>query len=111
MKPPIYLACPYSHPDKEVREQRFRAANRAAGNLMQEGLHVYSPISHTHPIAVECELPKGWDYWEAFDRIYISFCYKIVVLKIEGWEQSKGVRAEMAIAKEMNIPIEFMEEV
>lgn len=25
----IYLACPYSHPNKDVREYRFRHANRA----------------------------------------------------------------------------------
>ena len=58
----IYLACPYSHPDNNVREHRFKMANRAAAKLMGEGHIIYSPISHTHPIAVEGDLPLDWAY-------------------------------------------------
>ena len=64
----IYLACPYSHPDRTVRLARFDAANRAAGALMREGYHVFSPISHTHPIAEACELPLDFSFWEQYDR-------------------------------------------
>jgi len=58
----IYLACPYSHPDSNVREYRFKMANRAAAKLMRDGHIVYSPISHTHPIAMEGDLPLDWAY-------------------------------------------------
>ena len=109
MRPLIYLAVPYSHDDPQVRHERFRAANRAAGQLMQQGHKVFSPISHTHPIAIECDLPKGWDYWESFDRAYMNHCYKIVVLCVEGWENSKGIRAELQIAYELGLEVEYME--
>ena len=108
VRPLLYLAVPYSHPSPEIRAERFRAANRAAGKLMADGHHVFSPISHTHPIAEVCELPKGWDYWEAFDRAYLQCCHKLIVLTLDGWMDSIGVTEEIRIAQEMGVPVEFM---
>lgn len=104
-----YLAVPYSHHDPSVRRDRFRAANQAAGMLMSGGHIVFSPISHTHPIADECALPTGWDYWGAFDRAYLSVSARVVVLMIDGWRESVGVSAEITIANEMGIPVEYLE--
>lgn len=103
-----YLAVPYSHPDPEIRAARFVAANRAAGMLMAKGHLVFSPISHTHPIAEECDLPKGWEFWQEFDRAYIAASKMLVVLCIDGWRESVGVSAEISIATEMGIPVEYI---
>jgi hypothetical protein len=103
----IYLAVPYSHPDPAVREARFHAANKAAGAMMAAGLHVFSPISHTHPIALCCDLPLGFNYWEAFDRAILSRCTRLVILMLPGWSESTGVAGELAIAEEMGLPVEY----
>jgi hypothetical protein len=108
LKPLTYLACPYSHPDRAVRVSRFKAANKAAGQLMREGHTVFSPISHTHPIAEAGGLPLGWDFWEAFDRAYLGHSSRVIVLMADGWQESKGVNAEINIAVEMGIPVEYM---
>lgn len=105
-----YLAVPYSHPDPEVRAARFKAANRVAGILMQRGHLVFSPISHTHPIAEECDLPRGWDYWSAFDRAYLAVSKVLIVLCIDGWRESVGITGEMSIAADMDVPVEFITE-
>lgn len=107
----IYLACPYSHKDRHVRVARWIAANKAAAKLMASGQYVFSPISHTHPIAEASDgkLPVGWDFWEGFDRQYLSVVKKIVVLRIPGWEESTGIQAEIKIGKEMGIPVEYMD--
>ena len=107
----IYLACPYSDKDRSVRISRFKAANRAAGKLMNKGLYVFSPISHTHPIAEECKLPIGWEYWQGYDRKCLSNCKKMIILKLPGWKNSKGVAGEIEIAKELGIEIGYMEPV
>jgi len=107
-RPLTYLAVPYSHPDPAVRLARFEAANIAAGALMREGELVFSPISHTHPIAVQCGLPLGFDYWEAYDRAVLSCCNTLIVLQLGGWMQSKGVQSEVKIALEANIEVRFM---
>jgi len=105
----IYLATPYSHTDAEVRERRFKAVNQKAAELMRQGLHIYSPISHTHPIALAGELPLGWDYWQDYDRAMLNACCKLMVLKLDGWSESKGVLAEIKIADELGLPVEFLE--
>lgn len=109
-RPLAYLACPYSHPDRSVRVSRFEAANRATAALMDRGLVVFSPISHTHPVAEQCELPKGWDFWEQFDRAYLSVCHSIYVLCIDGWRESVGVTAELKIAEELGLEVWFTNE-
>jgi hypothetical protein len=107
----VYLAVPYSDPDPAVRLLRFAAANKAAAKLMREGIYVFSPISHTHPIALAGDLPLGWEFWAGYDRAILSACRELRVLMLDGWERSVGVRAEIEIAREMSIPVAYyMEE-
>ena len=105
----IYLAVPYTHPNREVVELRFKAVNKVAAKLMGAGAGVFSPISHTHPIAEEGSLPKGWDYWERYDRLMISRSDMVMVLKLPGWKDSVGVAKEILIAQELKIPVEYIE--
>lgn len=105
----IYLASPYSHPDHAVEERRFAEVCKIAGGLMASGLVVFCPIAHTHPIAVRCELPRGWDYWKRFDREFIAASSKVIVAMMDGWRESRGVTAEIAIAAELGIPVEYLE--
>jgi hypothetical protein len=93
----IYLASPYSHENPEVREERFKAACKAAAILMTWGYKVFSPIAHTHPIA-QFGLPLDWDYWKKYDEEMIDFCEPMFVLMLPGWEESKGVQAEIMYA-------------
>lgn len=106
----IYLATPYSHPDAEIREQRFRAVNLAAGQLMRAGHNVYSPISHSHEIAKVCELPTSWEFWAECDRAFIEWADELHVLMADGWKESVGVQAEIDIAFGLGKPVRFVPE-
>lgn len=90
----IYLASPYSHPDKSVMFQRYQQVCRAAGALMKEGHIIYSPIAHNHSIAEWCDMPTTWDFWETYDTQVLALCQELWILQLEGWEQSTGVKAE-----------------
>jgi nucleoside 2-deoxyribosyltransferase len=103
----VYLAAPYSDEDPSVREARFCETNRAAAALMRAGLHVCSPISHSHPIS-QCGVPGDWSRWELLDRWMLRHCDEVVVLTLDGWEASKGVQAELAIAAELNLPVRYL---
>ena len=100
----IYFASPYSHPDPTVREQRFRAACRATSVLLRMGKTVYSPIVHGHPL-VEHGVPTEWPFWEHNDRELLQRCKEVVVLMLDGWQESNGVAAEIRIALELGKPI------
>lgn len=105
-----YLAVPYQHFDKRVMVDRFHRVNDVAAQLMREGRYIFSPISHTHPIAESGALPRGWDYWGEYDRIILSCCTTLIVLRLPGWERSVGVQAEIAIAKELGLNIEYLDD-
>ena len=108
-KPLIYLASPYSHPDPEERERRFILVCRKCSELMASGLLIFSPIAHTHPVAVYGALPLHFDYWAEYDRRMIEVCDELAVLMIDGWKQSRGVIAELEIAKFLGKPISYLE--
>lgn len=105
----IYLACPYMHKDDQVIEDRVDAATKTAGLLIAEGYYIYSPITHSHPISKKVSLPGDWAFWEGYDRVFLKACKGLYVLKVDGWEQSIGVQAEIKIAKELGIPVEYLE--
>jgi len=107
--PLTYLAGPYSHPDRAVRVARFEAINKVAAELMRKGLLVYSPISHTHPIAEAGDLPLGWDFWCKYDTAFIEHSNKVIVLMLDGWEASNGVAAEISLAKRLSVSVDYME--
>jgi len=105
----IYLATPYTHDDPAVMHERFLQVNRTAARLMASGVHLISPISHTHPIALAGELPTSWDYWEAYDRRLIEICTGMSVVCQDGWDCSVGVTAEVNIAREFGLVVEFID--
>lgn len=105
----IYLASPYSHPDADVRERRFQAVCKAAGELMQLGYVVFSPIAHSHSIAALCDMPKDWAFWERQDTAILGRCSAMIVLKLDGWEQSIGIKAEVEFAQKRGIPVAWFD--
>jgi hypothetical protein len=103
----IYLASPYSHPDPLVRDARFDAACRATADLIRAGHPAFSPIVHGHPL-VRFGLPTDWTFWQHHDRAFLSHCDEFFVLRLDGWQASKGVQAELAAAEPRGIPIRYI---
>ena len=104
----IYLASPYSHPEAEVRQRRFDAACRAAAALICQGQTVFSPIAHSHNICCY-GAPSDWRFWQRHDLTFLAMCDEVVVLKLDGWEQSVGVQAEIAAARTLGKPVTFLD--
>ena len=102
----IYLASPYMHSNPAVRQQRFEVACRAAAELIRQGKTVFSPIAHSHSIC-QLGLPLDWAFWERHDMAFLEMCDEVVVLKVDGWQESVGVRAEIEAARRMEKPISF----
>ena len=100
----IYLASPYSDGNPEIQEHRFLRACATAAELMRSGLWIFSPIAHTHPIA-QFGLPKGWDFWEPYDRRFLNACGGMIVLNLPGWVDSKGIAGEVQIMRATGKPI------
>lgn len=91
----VYLASPYTKFPGGL-ERATRSVATIAGRLMQRGISVFSPIVHTHYIAEYTGLdPIDHDFWMDADRIFMDKCDSLVVAQMSGWEESRGVRAEI----------------
>lgn len=107
-KPLIYLASPYSDPDPGVRQKRYEEATRHASILMTEmDIYVFSPITHSHNL--EQLEKRDWQFWMKFSCNLLAKCDELFILKIPGWNESKGVFMERHIAKMLKMPITEIE--
>lgn len=104
----IYLASPYSHVDCAVVEERVEKVLLAAAKLMQRGSIIFSPIAHSHFICKAGNLPATWEFWEKQDMPFLSRADELWVLMLPGWEESKGIAAEIAYAKKCHIPVWYV---
>lgn len=107
MAPLIYLASPYSHINPAVRYYRYLAARLATTNLLRENLAVFSPIVY----GKEMENIIGQDYlsWKNLNDVMLSRCDAVMVLKLDGWDESKGVAYEIDFARNLKKTIAWME--
>lgn len=100
-----YLATPYSKYPKGL-EHAFRDAARLTARLLVEGLKVYSPIAHTHPIAIHGGLdPLAHDVWLPFDEAIMAKADALLVAHMEGWNDSFGIAHEIGVFKQADKPI------
>jgi len=106
----IYLASPYTHASKKMMYERFEKVLKLTACLIGKGMFVFSPIAYGHVMAGKYKMPTDWKYWLAFDEKLISKCDKLMVFKIKGWDKSKGVQAEIKIAKKYKLPVEYIED-
>jgi hypothetical protein len=105
----LYIACPYTHPDPAIKEQRFKLATKIAALYVERGHIVYSPITHTHPLDVELagHGTLGSDFWVKFDETFMAICSEMIIIKTDGWDKSSGIKREMEYFKEHGKPISF----
>lgn len=107
MKPAniLYLASPYSDPDPSIQKMRYSFACAAAAMLMKQGHIVYSPIAHNHYIAEIGCLNGDWPAWEKQCLAMLDVCTLMIVLKLPGWKDSVGIRAETAYCAKIRKPV------
>lgn len=104
----IYLASPYSHPDKQVEQRRFEAVASKCAEFARASLHVYSPIVHWHPIARLHDMPTDYSFYRRINEDMIRRCDGVFVLTLDGWEQSLGIRHEIDFAEGLRISVALM---
>jgi hypothetical protein len=101
----IYLGSPYTHPIKSIMQVRYNLTLEAQAYILRLGLACINPIGLHHPVAERFDLPRGWEFWEKVDCALLDACDELWVLKLDGWELSKGVRAEIDMMKYLCKPI------
>ena len=91
----VYLAAPYSHSDPKVIEERVSKINKKAAELMDEGYIVFSPISHSHPIADHVGNHQDHDFWLHQDLEFLNRVDHMMIFTLDGWDESFGIQEEI----------------
>ena len=81
-----------------------------AGLLLNAGIKVFGPISHSHPIAEYGNIDKlDYEMFLGLDVPFLNAAAGIIVCRMDGWDTSFGVQWEIEHMKEISKPIIYME--
>jgi len=106
----IYVASPYSSPDLSLMELRYEAARAYTFLHIAKGLAIYSPITMCHHMTgLKDEATGDFGFWMAHDLNMVSWSTAVHVLKLTGWKASVGVKAEIAHAEKLGIPVLYVD--
>ena len=104
-EPLWYLATPYSKYPGGIAGA-YELACKQAALLISNGVHVFSPIAHSHGIAFHGELDAlSHDLWLKMDRTYMDLCAGCVFLLAKSWELSYGMEQERLYFASRSKPI------
>ena len=106
----LYLACPFSHHDETVQRQRYHLACRAAAKLLQSGIVVFSPLANSVPAVEIGGLELDHAGFLNIDLPILRRCDEMLVLCLEGWQQSRGVQQELGEAIAFQKPVTMIKE-
>ena len=103
-----YLATPYSLYEAGT-DRAFEDACAVNARLAERGVTAFSPIAHSHPIAIHGRLnPKDGMFWIKHDELFIERCDLLIVAQLDGWEVSEGVTFEIDAFKDAGKPIYYL---
>jgi hypothetical protein len=87
-----YLASPYRH-HLRGRVGAYMEASKLAAKLLQTGgIHIFSPVTHTHPMVMHGELDLVEPIcFGPLNARFLQLCEVLIVARLAGWEHSEGV--------------------
>lgn len=94
----IFLACPYSHAEIDVIEQRFKLCNAVAATILIAGHAVFSQVSMSHPINLALagkDSASIGKLWAPVDALFMEMMDELIILDLPGWDQSSGIKREI----------------
>ncbi len=103
----IYLASPYSDPDPFIRNRRFIGAREFTMQTMDEGHLIFSPIVYGHQFSSDFEKPYEYEHWVQFNNALLYRATAVWVLRLKGWEKSRGIEYELRQAAQLALPISY----
>ena len=90
-----YVATPYSKYPGGLHEA-FMLAVRVRGGLIRAGIPSFSPIVHSHPVAMECDMdPRDHGIWLPCEAPIMAAAVGLIVVMADGWQDSYGMGQEI----------------
>ena len=88
----------------------FREACMADAYLKKKGVYVFSPIVYGHALALEGKLEPGdHDFWTQHLHYLLINAFGLIVLRMVGWESSRGITHEIDVFEREHRHIYYMD--
>ena len=105
-----YLATPYSEYEAGIEEAFKEAAKIAGERFVKNGIPIFCPIAHGHPMTTEANIPVDrYDIWLPQDQPFMDAAIGLIVVQMPGWKESRGVKYEIDVFTEAGKPVVYME--
>lgn len=101
----VFVSGPYSSSNEQIKDIRFTISSIVCGVIMNKGGFPLSPVVHGVPIVRVMNVPDDFEYWKDYCIALVSKSDIVIVLMIEGWEESSGVIGEIEAAHELGKPV------
>lgn len=103
-----YMATPYSKYEDGI-EAAFHDAAKGAARLAAEGVKLFSPIAHSHPLAIYGSLdPLDLKLWMPLCEPLMHAAHGLIVYQLPGWGDSYGVECEQCAFRQTGRPVEYL---
>jgi len=104
-----YLASPYSKYPRG-QEAAFSDVCKIASFLVRHKINIFSPIAHSHPIAVHGRMDlMDYKIWLPLDFAISKCCDGLIVAMLQGYDTSFGINEEIKwFRREKNVEAIFL---
>lgn len=103
----IYIGSPYTHSNKIVMQLRHDQVLDITADLLNQGFHVISPIVHCHPLSIKHNMRGDFEFWKKYNFALLSKCDVLLIVPLNRWLESVGLKAEIEFARDNNILVEM----
>lgn len=103
----FYMMSPYSDSQSTVKTSRFLENARLLNYFTSVRIPVLSTISHSHP-ATLFGSDGGWEYWEKLDKTLMEGSKSLLLVLMQGWDKSIGVKHELEHGETLHIPLNIL---
>ena len=95
----MYISTPFTHEDPEVEKQRVEEAEDVTCLIIrywEDYVVPFCPIAYTGRLQKKLRPNINW---LEFDKEFLKLFDSVMVVKMEGWEESVGVNYEIDLAR------------
>lgn len=99
-----YLCTPYTR--QPNIDRAFQQAALIAARLSRAGITIFSPIAHSHPMVRAAGLDhRDPAVYAKLNAKMLDVCNVLIVVHLEGWQESDGMREEIEFFERNHKPI------
>ncbi len=106
----IYLCCPFTHGDPAVQAYRYKMSCKAASKLFAAGIVCFNPLANSVPAAEFGGCDLSHEKWLAIDLEILRRADELLVVGLDGWTESRGVKSELFEALALAKPVTLVTE-